>query len=70
MNQTFSKKNNKRIRPRENMIVIIKQSGEISKTKNDFFRRLTEQTSDENEVTKKDVTNNVVNQNAHIMQLE
>lgn len=43
------------------MIAIIKQSGEISKTKNDFFRRLTEQTSDENEVTKKDVTNNVVN---------
>lgn len=42
------------------MIAIIKQSGEISKTKNDF-RRLTEQTSDENEVTKKDVTNNVVN---------
>lgn len=43
------------------MIAIIKKSGEISKTKNDFFRRLIEQTSDENEVTKKDIANNVVN---------
>lgn len=34
------------------MIAIIKKSGEISKAKSDFFRRLIEQTSDENEVTK------------------